>query len=80
MVARWGRRPALGMVARRRRRPALGMVARRRRRAIRLVVVIVLVAQLLAWSLARSWALSLGVLVFSLLLAPVAVALATDRR
>jgi len=61
-------------------RPARGVLARRRRRAVALTVVVILGLQLLAWLLGHSWALSFGVLVFSLLLAPIVVALATDRR
>ena len=54
--------------------------ARRRRRQTLVVVAIVVVVQVLTWWLTPSWALRIGVLGVSLLLAPVVRLLLFDRR
>jgi Flp pilus assembly protein TadB len=54
--------------------------ARRRRRQTLVVVAIVLVVQILTWWLTPSWALRIGVLGISVLIAPVVRVLLFDRR
>jgi Flp pilus assembly protein TadB len=64
----------------RRTYPAGDPFARRRRRQTLVVVAIVLVVQVLTWWLTPSWALRIGVLGISVLLAPVLRLLLFDRR
>ncbi|MFC4059922.1 hypothetical protein ACFOWE_16575 [Planomonospora corallina] len=57
-----------------------GILARRRRAQNGVVAVLFLIVQVIAWLLVSSWAARFGVLVLSLLLVPVLVTVAFDRR
>ncbi|MEV5411760.1 hypothetical protein AB0K60_23340 [Thermopolyspora sp. NPDC052614] len=57
-----------------------GVLARRRRAQNAAAVVFFLVVQVLAWVLLSGWAARLGVLLLSILLMPVLVTVAFDRR
>jgi hypothetical protein len=57
-----------------------GILARRRRAQNAVVVVFFLLVQFLAWLLLSGWAARVGVLLLSILLIPVLVTVALDRR
>ncbi|MEO3812887.1 hypothetical protein ABGB17_28125 [Sphaerisporangium sp. B11E5] len=81
--ARWrGRRERLAGLAPRPVRVARqgGVLARRRRVQNAVMVVLFLLVQAGAWLLLSGWAARLGVLVLSLLVFPVLVTVAFDRR
>jgi hypothetical protein len=69
-ISRWYRRTY----------PAGDPFARRRRRQTLVLLAILVAVQVLTWWLTPSWALRLGVLGISVLLAPVARTLLFDRR